>query len=146
MLFYEEIAMYFHAETEISASPERVWEILSDAANHPQLDPIITRVEGKFGLQEKITVHVKNRNKVEQFVFTVAEFVPNQRMTWTIKALGGLLKAVRAYELEPTSKGVKFKIWAEYEGLLVPIFRRGLPDFNPIFAEFAAALKKRAEG
>jgi len=32
-----------------------------------------------------------------------------------------------------------------YDGLLLPMIGKSIPDLNPVFAAFVAALKKRAE-
>jgi hypothetical protein len=135
--------MHFYAETEIHASPEKVWAILTDAAKYPEWDPNMVELEGTIGLGEKLTAHTKLSK--EAFPVTVTEFVPQKQMTWTGGMPLGLFKGVRVLKLEPTAKGVKFSTREDFSGLLLPIFGKTVPDMNPVFAEFAAALKKRAE-
>ena len=36
----------FSATTIINASPETIWEILTDAPNYPNWDPGVERIEG----------------------------------------------------------------------------------------------------
>jgi hypothetical protein len=135
--------MYFSAEIEINASPEKVWAILTDASKYPEWDPEMIRLDGKIALNEKITANTKLSDRA--FPVTVTEFVPNKQMTWTGGMPLGLFTGVRVFKLEPTGKGIIFKLREDYSGLLTPIFGRTLPDLNKVFREFAAALKKRAE-
>jgi hypothetical protein len=136
--------MHFSAETEINASPEKVWAILTDASKYPEWDVQMIRLEGKIGLNEKITAHTKLSDRA--FPVTVTEFIPNQQMTWVGGMPLGLFTGVRVFKLEPKGNGVVFKLREDYSGLLLGIFGRTLPDLNKVFAEFAANLKKRAEG
>jgi hypothetical protein len=136
----------FAASTEINAAPEKVWKILTDASKYPEWDPYMVRLEGKIAPGEAITAHTKLSDRA--FPVKVSLFMPNQKMVWS----GGLpLKFLfwgdRTFLLEPLpgSSKTRFSMKEEFSGLLLPIFGRTLPDLNPIFADFAAALKKRAE-
>jgi hypothetical protein len=59
----------------------------------------------------------------------------------------GLFQANRTFTVEPLdSNRVKFSMREEFSGPLLPLIGRSIPDLNPVFDTFAAALKKRAEG
>lgn len=135
----------FAASTDINASPEKIWQILIDAPKYPEWDPSMLRLEGKVAPGETVTAHTKLTDRA--FPVKVSLFMPNEKMVWS----GGLplpflFKADRTFLLEASSSTkTRFSLKEEFSGLLLPLFGRTLPDLNPVFAEFAAGLKKRAE-
>ena len=63
----------------------------------------------------------------------------------------GLFVGERVFELRPVSgpdgsPAVDFEMWETFRGLLLPVFRKQIPDLQPTFDEFASSLKQRAEG
>jgi len=76
----------------------------------------------------------------------VAEFEPEQRMTWVGGMPMGLLKGVRTFTLSPGDDGAtEFSMQEVFTGLLLPLFGRTIPDLNPSFDQFASSLKELAE-
>ena len=49
----------FSATTNIKASPETIWGILTDAPNYPAWDPGVDRIEGTIAPDEQITAYTK---------------------------------------------------------------------------------------
>lgn len=135
----------FSTSTTIYASPETIWAILTDASRWPHWNTTVDRVEGKIALGEKITVYAKI-NPGRAFPLKVREFVPGQRMVWSGGMPLGLFKGERTYTLtRQPDGGVTFAMREEFTGLLAPLLTRSIPDLQPAFDEFAAALKQRAE-
>lgn len=135
----------FSASTTIHASPEAIWQILTDAPNYPAWDPGVDRIEGIIAQGERVTAYTK-RQPDRGFPATVTEFVPGQRMTWTGGMPFGLFKGVRTFTLsENGDGGSDFSLREEFSGPLLRLFGGSLPDLNQTFAEFAAGLKARAE-
>jgi hypothetical protein len=136
----------FSAATDIKASPETIWGILTDAPNYPAWDPGVDRIEGRIAPGERVVAYTKfspNRG----FPAKVTEFVPGRRMTWTGGLPFGLFKGVRTFTLDPKGDGsVAFILREEFSGLLFPLFGRSLPDLTENFENFVARLKARAEG
>ena len=66
-------------------------------------------------------------------------------MVWSGGMPFGLFKGVRTYTLEATGVGTRFGMREEFSGLLAPLIARSIPDMQPAFDQFAAALKHRAE-
>ena len=135
----------FSATTTIAASPDKIWEILSDAPNFPNWEPGVIRIEGKIAPGEKITVYTK-LSPDRAFPVTVSEFVPGQKMVWSSAMPLGLFKGARTFTL--TSKGdgtVEVVTREEFGGLLLPLIGRTIPDLSESFQNFAAGLKKAAE-
>jgi len=136
----------YGATITINASPERIWKILTNAANFPQWEPGVLRIEGKIAPGEKITVYTK-LSPDRAFPVTVSEFIPNQRMVWSSGMPLGLFKGARTFTLTPKGKGaVEVATKEEFSGLLLPLIGRTIPDLTESFQNFAAGLKKAAEG
>jgi hypothetical protein len=137
---------FFSASTNIKASRETIWKLLTDAPNFPSWNPTVIRVEGKIAPGETITIYSKlNPNRA--FPVKVAEFVPNERMTWVGGMPLGLFKGVRTYTLTPKAdQSIDFSMREEFSGLLLPIFGSTIPDMSQSFKDFVQGLKIGAEG
>jgi hypothetical protein len=80
------------------------------------------------------------------FPVTVSQFDTGRRMTWKGGLPLGLFTGVRTFTLTPRIDGaVDFAMREEFSGLLAPLIGRTIPDLQPAFDEFAAALKREAE-
>lgn len=135
----------FGTTTSISAAPERIWALLTDAAGYPQWNTTVDKIDGRIAPGERITVHAKI-SPGRAFPVKVAELVPNQRMVWSGGMPLGLFKGERTFTLTANGNGtVGFAMEEVFSGLLSPLIERSIPDLQPAFEEFAAALKKRAE-
>ncbi len=135
---------FFATETVIHAPAERIWALLTDAAGYPSWNPTVERVEGTIALGERIKVFVKI-DPGRAFPVKVAELVPNERMVWRGGMPLGLFKGERTYTLTPKGDGVAFSMREEFTGLMAPLITKSIPDMQPAFDEFAAALKKHSE-
>jgi hypothetical protein len=85
-------------------------------------------------------------NPGRAFPLTVATFDAPNRMVWRGGMPLGLFVGERTFTLTPQPDGsVDFKMREEFTGLLAPLIGRTIPDMQPAFDEFAAALKRAAE-
>ena len=135
----------FSTSININAAPEDIWALLTDGPNWPDWNTTVDRVEGTIAPGETVTVHAKI-NPGRAFPVKVSEFVPGERMVWSSRMPLGLFKGVRTYTLTKQADGsVEFAMREDYSGLMAPMITRSIPDLQPAFDEFAAALKKRAE-
>ena len=136
----------FSASTNVNASPETIWGILTDAGHYPEWDPQAIRIEGTIAEGEMVTAYTK-LSPDRAFPAKVTEFVPGKRMTWTGGMPLGLFKGERTFTLTPQEDGsVDFDLREEFSGLLFPLFSKSLPDMSEAFEGFVAGLKARAEG
>lgn len=136
----------FSTSTSINASPEKIWAILTDAPRYPKWNPTVTKVDGRIAPGERVTVHV-TINPGRAFPVTVAAFEPPARMVWSGGMPLGLFTGVRTFTLTPRRDGaVDFAMREEYTGVMAPLIGRSIPDLQPAFDAFAAALKREAEG
>jgi hypothetical protein len=134
----------FAATTVIDAAPETVWRILTDGAGWLSWNPTIEKLEGEISAGAKVKVYAKV-SPGRAFPVRVSEFVPPRLMVWRGGMPLGLFKGVRTYTLTPRDAGVEFTMREQFSGPLSPLISRSIPDLQPSFNEFAAALKRRAE-
>jgi hypothetical protein len=135
----------FAASASIRATPERIWSILTDAARYPEWNRTVTKVDGSIAAGRRIALHV-TLNPGRAFPVNVATFDPPRRMVWRGGMPLGLFVGERVFTLMPKPDGaVEFSMRETFTGLLAPLIGRTLPDMQPAFDEFAAALKREAE-
>jgi len=133
------------ATAVISAAPDEIWTILTDASSYANWDSGVVRVEGRIAPAEKIKV-VSKVNPGRAFPVKVTEFNPGRSMTWSGGMPLGLFKGVRRFTLTPEGDGTtRFTMREEYTGLFLPLIWRSMPDLGPSFDQFASGLKARAE-
>jgi hypothetical protein len=136
----------YRASTTITASPERIWVILTDGAAYPEWEPNTIRIEGRIAPGEKLTAFSK-LSPGRAFPVRVTEFIPGQKMIWTGGMPLGLFTGERSFLLAPHGDGTtEFTLREVFSGPLLGLIGRSLPDLNAAFAQFAASLKRRAEG
>jgi uncharacterized protein YndB with AHSA1/START domain len=135
----------YESSAEIQAPPEKVWALLTDAPAVPDWNPTVERIEGTIAPGETIKVHVPI-NPGRAFPVKVTGFQPPHRMVWTGGMPLGLFKGERTFTLTSHPDGTTgFRMREQYTGLMLPLIWRSMPDQGPAFAEYAEALKRRAE-
>jgi hypothetical protein len=135
----------YDARTTIHATPERIWQLLTDAPGYPGWNSSVERVEGSIAPGETIKVFVKV-NPGRAFPVKVVDFQPGKRMVWSGGMPLGLFKGERTYTLEPAGDGAtRFTMREEYTGPLLGMIWKSIPDLGPSFEEFANGLKAAAE-
>ena len=134
----------YSAETTINASPERIWEILTDTTGYPEWDESMEKIEGKMELGEKVTFFTKVSSQA--FPVKVTVFEPGNKLVLTGGMPLGLFKSERTHTITAMSDGkTKFHTQENFSGLLLPLFEKNIPDLTENFQGFVAALKKQAE-
>ncbi len=128
----------------IQATPQAVWSVLTDGAQWTTWNPTVDKVEGTIASGAKVTVYTK-LSPGRAFPIRVSVFEPPHRMVWTGGMPLGLFKGERTYTLTPTAGGVAFSMREAFTGLMAPLITKSIPDMQPAFEAFAAALKRRCE-
>lgn len=126
----------------IKASPERLWALLTDAADIPRWNSTVSSIEGTVapGGRLKIKVPISPRT----FKVQVDTFEPARRLVWSDG--NAVFRGVRTYALAPQAGGVTmFHMEEVFTGFMLPLIARSLPDFKPVFERYAADLKREAE-
>src|SRR5947209_6003329 len=135
----------YASSTTIDAPPDRVWQVLVDAARYPDWDSGVVRVEGTVAPGASVKV-VSSANPGRAFPVEVAEFEPGRRMVWTGGMPLGLFRGVRTFTLTPEAAGgTRLDVREEYTGPLLPLIWRSMPDLQPSFDQFTHGIKQRVE-
>jgi hypothetical protein len=130
--------------TNIHARPETIWVLLTNAQDFPRWNSTVQSIAGKVAAGETIQLKVPIAPD-RVFKLKVTEFVPNKEMIWQDGA-APMFKGIRRYTLTPGSDGTTdFTMTETFSGLMLPMIAGSLPDFGPMFEQYAADLKKEAE-
>jgi hypothetical protein len=128
----------------IQAKPDKIWALLTNAAEFPSWNTTVSSIEGTIALGQKIKLRVPIAPKRE-FKLKVSEFEPGKRMVWSDGA-APMFKGVRTYILSPHANGsTDFSMVEVFSGVMLPMIAGSLPDFGPSFEQYAADLKRAAE-
>lgn len=128
----------------VRAAPNRLWTLLTNAADFPRWNSGVQSIEGRIALGEKIKLRVPYAPG-RDFNLTVSDFVPDQRLVWR-DGMAPMFTGVRTYTLTPKADGTTdFAMEEVFSGLMLPMIAGSLPDFGPAFEQYAADLKREAE-
>lgn len=130
-------------EANIHAKAERVWSVLTNAKDFSRWNSTVASIEGEIRDGARIRLRVPGSDRV--FTPAISNVVPNQHMTWT-GGFAPVFKGVRTFELTSRSDGsTDFAMQERFSGLILPLVRKSLPDFGPIFERYADDLKRESE-
>ncbi|HSO33794.1 MAG TPA: SRPBCC domain-containing protein, partial [Labilithrix sp.] len=126
------------------AAPERVWALLTDAADFPRWNSTVSSIKGSIALGEKLELRVPISDRT--FSPKVTELVPAARMVWS-DGMAPMFKGERTFTLTPRADGsTDFEMVEIFSGVMLPMIKGSLPDFGPVFDRYALDLKTEAEG
>ena len=138
---------------DLDATPERVWEVLTDVPAYPDWTPVLTSAEGTFAEGGRVVfsfppLHALLRSTVS---VRVLEVTPNRRLriAYRFARLGvpGLLDAEQTSTIDVRDSVVRLWLELRARGVLVPFMVRSLsPEETPGFGPMPTALKARIEG
>lgn len=127
---------------DIKAKPEKIWALLTNAADLPRWNSTVTQVDGRIALGEQLRIKVPISNRT--FKVKVDVFESPTRLVWSDGS--AVFRGVRTYTLAPTADGgTTFAMEEVFTGFMLPLIARSLPDFKPVFERYAADLKREAE-
>jgi len=138
-----------HTQIDISASAERVWQLLTDFASYPQWNPFIRRISGEPTTGERLNVRLEppeSRGITLRPKVLTAE--PNHQLRWLGHLfVPGLFDGEHSFVIQSLEGDrVRFVQREAFGGLLVPLFARSLDTSTLLgFEEMNQALKERAE-
>ena len=128
----------------IKAPAGRIWEILTDASRFTAWNSTLTRMEGRIAPGETVKLEAKSAPG-RTFKLKVTSFEPSKSMTWE-DGFAPMFKGKRVYSLADNGgANTKFTMTETFSGLMLPMIKGSLPDFVPIFEQYAADLKREAE-
>lgn len=128
----------------IKASPEKIWNLLTDAGNYTKWNRTLESLEGNISLGGTVKMKVPQAPG-RIFKVKVKEFTPNKSMLWQ-DGFAPMFMGRRYFTLQPGIDGnTVFTMSEIFSGLMLPMIAGKLPDFAPIFEQYAADLKSAAE-
>jgi hypothetical protein len=146
--------MTFELKTfvDIDATPERVWQVLTDLPAYAQWNPFITRAEGTFAVGERLSLRLPPVNALLQVTLrpTVLEVTPCRRLRLRSRqgrlGLPGLFDAEHTFTLTQHDGAVRLLEEQRLRGLLVAVMARSLNRRRlPALTAMNAALKDWSE-
>ena len=135
-------------EVEIQASPEEVWQVLTDLDEYADWNPLLHDAVGKVQQGEKVDVTFQTASKKGTLHCKVIKVEQNRELRWKYHVLlPGLFKGEHIFTIEPIEeKRVRFIDREIFNGLFVPLLAKDI-DTNSKEAMEAMdkALKARVE-
>lgn len=125
------MAKEIKTEILITATPERVWAILTNFDNYPNWNPFIKSIKGDVKVGNKITVRIEPpKAKGMTFKPNILTFETNKEFKWLGRLLfAGLFDGEHKFELIDNENGTTTFIQSEkFKGILVPLFKKQLDN------------------
>ena len=134
-------------EITIQATPEKVWNILTNLNAYPAWNPFITSITGKAEKGSKLTVKIKPTDgKAMTFKPTVLTAKKNQELSWLGSLFfKGLFDGEHKFELIDHGNGTLTFVQSEkFKGILVGIFNMEKTEsgFNAMNRKLKAEAEK----
>jgi len=135
-------------EIEIQASPEKVWQVLTDLDKYPEWNPFIHHALGKATIGNTVDIDFQPDSTGLKLHCTVVKAEPNKTLAWKYQVgTAFLLSGEHSFTIEPINEQrVRFVDKEIFNGLLVPLQAKDI-DTNTRhgFEAMDRALKLRAE-
>ncbi len=135
-------------EIEIQATPDTVWQVLTDLDKYPEWNPFIHHAIGMAQVGKKVDITFKSGSKEMMLHCTVVKVEPNKELRWKYHvALPILFSGEHSFIIEQVdSNKVRFIDREIFNGLLVSSQAKDI-DSNSRhgFEAMDKALKARAE-
>jgi hypothetical protein len=133
---------------DIRATPERVWDVLTDLAAYPAWNPFIVRAEGTVGPGHRLRLRMQPvGGRAMTLRPRLVEVAVNRELRWRGRlGVPGLMDAEHTFMLQPQASGTRLIQQETFRGVLVPLVAASLDrNTQPAFVAMNEALKRRAE-
>lgn len=128
----------------VNARPEAVWALLTDATKFPSWNSTVTKIEGEIADGQTLKLTVPSAPG-RVFSPKVAIVDKGRLMIWS-DGFAPMFKGVRTFTLTANPDGTTdFSMSEEFSGLMLPLIKKSLPDFQPVFQAYAEDLQRAAE-
>jgi len=135
--------MEVRVSINIHATPERIWALLTNAADFPRWNSTVSSIKGPIAKGQKLELNVPISDRT--FSPKVTELEPLTRMVWS-DGMAPMFKGERTFTLTPREDGTTdFEMVEIFSGVMLPMIKGSLPDFGPVFDRYARDLKQEAE-
>jgi hypothetical protein len=128
----------------IEAPPTTVWNLLTDLRAQSKWNSTLTSLEGNIALGERVSFTVPEAPG-QTFNPKVVAYDAPKSMVWRLNRWP-LMVGERTYRLAPGPHGsTELTIDEVFQGLLLPLIAKSMPDFGAMFERTATDLKAAAE-
>ncbi|MGI9603963.1 MAG: SRPBCC family protein [Acidimicrobiales bacterium] len=137
-----------HTEIDIDASPEVVWQVLTDLDHYPEWNPFITSSVGEPEVGNQLVNRMEPPGgKAITFKPRVTLVEDGKSFEWLGKlGLSGVFDGRHRFDIEASPTGTRFVQRESLDGVLVRFLRKSLDTTTKSgFEAMNAALKARAE-
>lgn len=135
-------------EILVQATPERMWQIITELDKWPDWNPFIHHAIGQAEVGKKVDITVASPGKDMTLHCVVTGVDPNHSLSWKYHVgLPALFQGEHSFTIEPVGGGqVRFIDREIFNGLMVPLQAKDI-DTNSKrgFEAMDQALKARAE-
>lgn len=135
-------------EIEIQASPEQVWQILTDLNKYPEWNPFIHHAQGEVKAGENVDITFRSGSKEMTLHCQVMDVNPGKEFCWQYHVIhSSLFRGEHHFTIEPIgSHCVRFIDREVFNGWLVPLQAKDIDTNSRLgFEAMDKALKVRAE-
>ena len=137
-------------EIDIDASPETVWNVLSDFNSYPEWNPFIRSMKGKMQKGERLEAFLKPpKGKGMRIRPTVQEAIKDREFRWLghLAGVNFLFNGEHYFKLDRISENrTRLSHGEIFSGILVPMLWKSLnTDTRDGFLKFNDAIKERSE-
>jgi len=124
----------------IAAPPAVIWALLTNAADFPRWNSTVTSITGEIAKGNKLALRVPISERT--FTPKVAILEPEVRMVWR-DGFAPMFKGERTFVLTPREDSTTdFSMVEVFSGVMLPMIKGTLPDFAPVFDQYAQDLKR----
>lgn len=136
--------MIIERSIDISAPPERIWQVISDVARWPDWTPTVTSVElldsGSFRVGTRVRIR---QPRLPTAVWTVSAIDPRRSFTWESVTTGLRSVADHRVDVRGTSSTNSVTLRLEWTGWLTPLIRLLFGKLSTRYVETEAQSLKR---
>lgn len=132
---------------DIDATPQQVWDVVSDLEGYASWNPFMIRGRGRFAAGERVEITMRPGERTMTFRPTVLEAEPLRRIRWLGRlGLPRVFDGEHVLELEVLDGArTRFTQHEQFRGVLVPLLGRMLGDTEAAFGAMDVALKATVE-
>ena len=138
------MTMILHTEISINATPEKIWNVLTDFNAYPTWNPLVKSLTGNVAVGNIIKVQLDSMT----FKPEVLVYDRNKEFEWKGHLLfKGLFDGKHRFLLQDNEDGTTQFVHSEnFKGLLVPLMKKKLnTEVKASFEALNEALKEVAE-
>jgi hypothetical protein len=144
----EDMSATITTDTHIDASPERVWEVLTDFVSYPEWNPFITSIAGALVEGAKLQVRLRPPDsRGINMKPTILSIVPEQELKWLGHLLvPGIFDGEHHFLISDLGDGsTRLTQEEHFRGVLVSLTGNLLRKTKAGFEQMNQALKERTE-